>query len=997
MNTRRSMLPYKLVPMMRVWPGLAIGGLLVGIGFAACDSPTGPDHGAVRRVSLEQMVTDEASVDDTIRRYSFAPTDNGWYGVYFQLLEGRGYLAIRDSTAFNLLAYVLLTPRSGDLRAEAAGPFQLTGGHTYIVDFYPVPRGASMRYRFQPHRINLEPEHQLPVTYDIGDTISTERIDDILDIDDFRVHGVAGQEINVAIKATGTPGTEGITVTVFDPSDFFYTYTFTSAGQPGSVTGRFSLPTTGTYRISVQGVSGALGRYAGPYQMWTYPINRAPERRLAAVNPGVEISGEDLAPTGDVDEFAFSAPTNSAYNVFLQSNRSALVRLQVFDGSGNYLALVDAAPGDTGLFNRATGRFPRPTGGPVTLRVFGESDHSVSDTGAYRLYVYQIDPLPEHRGAAIAPGDTVSGESIDKPGDVDEFTFSGSAGEELNLAFQSLPTSNTFRVDVMSPGNLSIAYAETFFPDTTLYQTITGTFTLPSTGTYRIRVASNDSRFGYDIGPYRFFLYRINRQPESLPATLALGDSLAGESIEVAGDIDEFHVTVPDSTGANLVVELTSPPQGFHVINAEIIDSATGQVKGAASIGTAGERSSSGRLRLGPGTHIVRISTGYYNSTLRGPYRVWLYGFSWGPESVSDTFAIGDTVSGEAIEPWGDADVFHFYGVRGQHVNLKFQGLNPAAGLNGLVASIRQQGQIFGPNVFSQLSAPSLESFQSMRLDLPATGWYDLGIAGAGNLIDERGAYRFALVVEDSLPEHVGTSLVPGDSVGNEPIDTPGDWDQFIVTATPGQELGLVFDGKDGTIDPFPFVRALDPATNDSLAGTVGQSERFVGPFTVPASGQVKVAVFEPVGFFRSCADATCGGAFRFTGPYGLQIVPVNRAPELAPAAYTVGDTVRGEAIATSGDLDEFTSTGTPGAPLGVFFRMTAPPGGQPYGLTIEIIDPVTGDTLAGRGTQTFGQQFWQVGSFSIPAGGNFIVRVRGTGTFGEQLTTGPYEFFIQP
>ena len=125
--------------------------------------------------------------------------------------------------------------------------------------------------------------------------------------------------------------------------------------------------------------------------------------------------------------------------------------------------------------------------------------------------------------------------------------------------------------------------------------------------------------------------------------------------------------------------------------------------------------------------------------------------------------------------------------------------------------------------------------------------------------------------------------------------------------------------------------------------------------------------------------------------------MPVNRAPEAASPAYVVGDTVFGEAIATIGDFDEFTSSGTPGEHLDVYFRMTAPPVGEQFhGLTLEIIDPATGDTLAGWGIQYFGQQFSQITTFSVPAGGNLRIRVRGTGTFGEDITTGPYEFFLR-
>jgi hypothetical protein len=982
-------------------PGVLRAGLLVAAAFAGCDSPTEPvDHRAVQRVSLEQVVTDEVAAADTVRRYSFVASQTGLHGLFVQALEGQASLVVRDSVTQGVRTSLFLSPRAGGLEAEATLPFALTAGQAYLVEVRALPLGSAARFRFQVHHINPDPEHQLlPGQFSIGDVISNESIDDILDVDDYTTIGTAGQEIAGAIQATGTSGTEGITLTVFDPSQFFQTYTFTSAGEPGSVTGRLTLQTSGTYRFRVQGIYGAKGRYTGPFRFWTYFITRAPEHHAAAVNYDTAITGENLAPAGDVDEFTFYADAGSEYNVFLHSARSPFVRLQAFDQGGNYVAFVDAVAADTGLFDHATGRFLRASPGTLTLRVFGEADHSVSDTGSYRLYIDRINPLPEHVAAAIVPGDTIAGESIDQAGDVDEFTFSGNAGDEMRLAFQSLPPSDVLRADVLSPGNQSIAYAETFFSDTTLYQSVTGMFTLPATGTYRIRVASPNSRSGDDTGPYRFFLYRINRQPESTPATLALGDSLTGEGIEVAGDIDEFRVVVPDSTGAYLVVELESPLLGSGSLFAEIVDSATGEVKGSAAIQTAGVRSPSGRLKLGPGAHIVRVATALL-PTLRATYRIWLYSFSMGPEAVADTFAIGDTVTGESVEPWGDADIFHFYGVRGDHVNVLFQGLAPVFETVWLRAWLTTPGS---PEAYpavivgSPTSSASLESFQSTRLDLPVTGWYNLMISGASNVIGERGPYRFAIVREDSLPEHVSASLVPGDSVGNEPIDTPGDWDQFAVTATPGQELGIIFDGKDGTVDPFPYVRARDPANDDSLAGTVGQSERFTGPFTVPASGQVKITVYEPVGFYRTCSDATCGSAFRFVGPYGLSVVTVNRAPESAAAAYTVGDTLRGEAIATIGDFDQFTSSGTPGEPLGVFFRMTAPPVGQQFhGLTVEIIDPATGDTLAGRGAETFGQQFWQVGAFNVPAGGNFVIRVRGTGFWGEDLTTGPYEFFIK-
>jgi len=50
---------------------------------------------------------------------------------------------------------------------------------------------------------------------------------------------------------------------------------------------------------------------------------------------------------------------------------------------------------------------------------------------------------------------------------------------------------------------------------------------------------------------------------------------------------------------------------------------------------------------------------------------------------------------------------------------------------------------------------------------------------------------------------------------------------------------------------------------------------------------------------------------------------------------------------------------------------------------------------VVGTGALFFGQAFSSVGSFAVPAGGGFLIRVRGSGTFGDQLTTAPYEFFV--
>jgi hypothetical protein len=154
--------------------------------------------------------------------------------------------------------------------------------------------------------------------------------------------------------------------------------------------------------------------------------------------------------------------------------------------------------------------------------------------------------------------------------------------------------------------------------------------------------------------------------------------------------------------------------------------------------------------------------------------------------------------------------------------------------------------------------------------------------------------------------------------------------------------------------------------------------------------------VSQPRGLSGICYDATCGGVFTFTGSYGFHVLAVNRAPENVAASYTVGDTVRGETISPVGDIDEFTSTGTPGEQLTLFDRLTVT-SSLDSALVLEAIDPATGTSLVGGNVAIFGSSaFYSVGSFTVPASGAFIVRAHVYGEYGFGVGTTSYDFFVK-
>jgi hypothetical protein len=240
-----------------------------------------------------------------------------------------------------------------------------------------------------------------------------------------------------------------------------------------------------------------------------------------------------------------------------------------------------------------------------------------------------------------------------------------------------------------------------------------------------------------------------------------------------------------------------------------------------------------------------------------------------------------------------------------------------------------------------------------------------------------------------TAPEHVIATLVPGDSVTAEDIDSPNDWDEFTLTGTPGQLLTLVTR----TINPPPasylLVQVFDSITTDTVAWmTAEQFDKPTGYFTMPSSGRLKVAAYRPAINFGS-----------FLGGYRVVVVPVNPAPENTPATFALGDTIRGEAVSPEMDVDEFTSTAMPGDTLTPKIRLISDPVPSTRGLAFEVVDPGTGMVLVGSNVSFIGATayFLSPGPFVVPPAGSYMIRVRGGGTDEGQLVTAPYEFTVEP
>jgi hypothetical protein len=136
--------------------------------------------------------------------------------------------------------------------------------------------------------------------------------------------------------------------------------------------------------------------------------------------------------------------------------------------------------------------------------------------GRYRLAAWWLDRRPEHTSDRFTIGQTVDGEQIDRPRDLDQFRFHGEQGQAVVLRAQetggdlSLPAIRfeIWRDDVPDPvvgtpglvGSLQLQSG-----DAALAEQASGRIVRPATGDYRVIVGGANYIYGRRFtGPYRF-------------------------------------------------------------------------------------------------------------------------------------------------------------------------------------------------------------------------------------------------------------------------------------------------------------------------------------------------------------------------------------------------------------------------------------------------------------------------------------------------------------
>jgi hypothetical protein len=409
--------------------------------------------------------------------------------------------------------------------------------------------------------------------------------------------------------------------------------------------------------------------------------------------------------------------------------------------------------------------------------------------GAARAVVTarQIPAGPEQVPAAIALGDSVSGESLDGPGDVDVFTFTGAAGEIIEPAIH-LPgpagTSQSACATVVAPDGTRIGGASGF-PGDTLVGPQGGRITLPSAGVYRLQVNSGrDGCAGWSgngpyLGPYSFVLAEIDPAPESNGATLEAGDTVLSEAIDQVGDIDQF--TIHGAPGALVIVYFRTLGDmlRFEVPGRSFQYSQSGD--------TSWLDQRSGRITLPASGEITVTFSGFTDGPggATGPYQFFVRGIDPAPESVPAGVTFGQVVSAESLDLAGDVDRFSFTATAGQLGNVHLSALGAPAGGALALQLYAPNGSAVGPEVVSTAVDQDSIVRGTGRQVLPSTGTYTIEVRGLrdGHRNDV-GGYRMKLRLLDAHPESLPDTFDVADRLVGESLDEWGDLDDFYFTIT---------------------------------------------------------------------------------------------------------------------------------------------------------------------------------------------------------------------
>lgn len=599
-----------------------------------------------------------------------------------------------------------------------------------------------------------------------------------------------------------------------------------------------------TLRLDVRGKSQTQG---GPYRIAYRARDSIPEVLDSTFVLGDTLVGERIEDVRDVDRFVFDVENGSEWVQFARIDTTIVggrFGVGILSASGVPLGAVEIQAPAT--LEEHGFRFVANGTGPYVLRAAPVA--GIFWQGPYALWAYRVNRAPEHAPTGFAAGDTLS-DAIDAVGDIDEYLFLGQAGDEISfhLAVQDFVPSGV-RVQVFD-GTTLLRELTSGGLDVTLNGRTTSSWIVPRTDSYRVRVSGNlTGRREQMVSPYRVEAYRINRAPETIPASgYAINSTIVGEWIDRPRDVDEFELTLTegDTFGAIFTrirtrssdrMRLTIVrPDGTQML---ALDDETGghPVPLVDSVGIG--------FLFAPmtGTYTVRVAGSMVDPAT---YAIRFYPISMTPESIPSTLASGAWVTGESIDVIGDVDRFTFAALADVVYTFVLEDLMPNPHGNHL----RMQLDPVGAYAWGDGRALA-------HLSWPVPTGLTLTVESLSGLT---APYRLRIFELNTAPESAAAAIAIGDTVGTESLDHPGDIDEFTFSAVAGDLLRVALVRLSGEESDRLHFRVRSVATREVVASGTSPLEL---NFTIPETGPYLVEIIVP----------SSGPTMAHTGPYRLAL-----------------------------------------------------------------------------------------------------------------------------
>lgn len=627
-----------------------------GAVLAACDLPFGGD-----------ARPDRLSANRTVRGTA-DPLDADFYRLAVPAEPFRILLRASSGNAADTVVAEVVDERSQVLaEALSVGSDTTIAGQssrwlalqpaTYYVRVRAPGADDGGPYELRVYTRDPRPETENPALT-LGRTVTGERLEADGDVDEFTLHGAAGDEW-IVIARSLHPESGGVAVQLVAPGTGEVldaaVSSMPSSGPGATASDRIMLPRTGTY--TVRAMSGGWDEEGfGPYHLRVDRVNRAPESAPAALPLGAVVD-EAIGTVGDVDEFTVTAPTGTEVNLMMQlldpMPRELVVELL---RDGTRVTPPWRLTDPTASLDDFVSGVMVLEGGTYTIRVSSATFGPLAGAaGRYRLELYPVDRRPEVPGALVIDGPTLAG-ALERAGDVDEFSITGTPGAlvVVHASGGGPEIAETLRLEVDSADGVPTSWAELDGAEPKHIRR-----RVPASGSLTVRVARAYRQSAR--GPYTVGAYTVSEAPEHVPATLTVGEPMTEERIDRPGDMDVF--TFRGTPGTQVSVFLGRPGDGVLYASVRRASFDPGNLfafGGPMSM----DGHSTGRITLEDEPYMVIVAPmpglGGSGTPHVGEYALRVFPIDRRPEGRAAAYVLGDTIRGEPLYPAVDIDEYTF-------------------------------------------------------------------------------------------------------------------------------------------------------------------------------------------------------------------------------------------------------------------------------------------------------------------------------------------------